>query len=248
MTSDDGVAPSWPLPGQNGRAFPAVISSAWLFFSVVGATSSSGVWEVSNHGFCHEWKVRIGYEVEGIGEPLLMVHGFSANIGMWREMGYVDALVPNHRLILVDPRGHGQSDKPHDPAQYRPELMAGDIVAVLDHLGIDRAHFMGASMGAAIGFEVARRVPHRFLSLILQGYGRYGPLTELQQRFQAMGLMMEQMAATQAAEPALASIEPMIGPMSAPDRTNSLPTTTRRSWPSWSASTSGRPSIAICPR
>ena len=172
--------------------------------------------------FAMNGKVRIGYEVEGDGEPLVMVHGFSANIGMWREMGYVDGLAPSHRLILVDPRGHGGSDKPHDPAQYRPELMAGDVVAVLDHLGIDRAHFMGASMGAAIGFEIARRVPGRFLSLILQGYGRYGPLAELQQRFQAMGLMMEQMAATQAVESALASVERMIGPMSPADRARFL--------------------------
>jgi pimeloyl-ACP methyl ester carboxylesterase len=62
--------------------------------------------------------------------------------------GYVEALRPDYQLILVDARGHGASDKPHEPAAYALSLRVSDIVAVLDALHLSTAHFWGYSMGA----------------------------------------------------------------------------------------------------
>ena len=63
--------------------------------------------------------VRIHYRVEGEGPPLFLHMGFSVDLTGWYEWGYVDALKDDYRLILIDPRGHGKSDKPHDPAAYQ---------------------------------------------------------------------------------------------------------------------------------
>jgi pimeloyl-ACP methyl ester carboxylesterase len=84
-------------------------------------------------------------------------------------MGYPAALGGAYRLVLIDPRGHGESDKPHDTAAYAHELMADDVVAVLDDLGIARAHYFGYSMGAGIGFVLAARAPQRFHSFVFGG-------------------------------------------------------------------------------
>jgi pimeloyl-ACP methyl ester carboxylesterase len=70
--------------------------------------------------------------------------------------GYVDALKDDYQLILVDMRGHGQSDKPADPAAYAAETQVGDIVTILDELGIDKAHFYGYSLGARLGWTMCR--------------------------------------------------------------------------------------------
>jgi len=85
--------------------------------------------------------IRIHYEVEGDGPPLVLQHGFGQNASSWRLAGYVDALKPQYRLILVDARGHGESDKPYDPTAYTLPRHVGDVVAVLDALNLPAAHF-----------------------------------------------------------------------------------------------------------
>ena len=113
--------------------------------------------------------VKIHYEVEGEGPPLVLVHWFTGSLEDWRVFGYVDALKDNYRLILIDARGHGQSDKPHDQAAYVLEKQAADIVAVLDELDIDKAHYFGYSMGGTVGWAVAKYFPDRLSSLIIGG-------------------------------------------------------------------------------
>jgi pimeloyl-ACP methyl ester carboxylesterase len=120
-----------------------------------------------NHG------VRIHYQVEGSGPPLVLQHGFLQSVEDWQERGYVDALKGNHRLILVDARGHGRSDKPHDVASYRLEHRASDVVAVLDALGIEKADFWGYSMGGWIGFGVAEYARDRLSRLVIGGAHPY---------------------------------------------------------------------------
>src|SRR5512143_3070684 len=105
--------------------------------------------------------VRIHYEVEGSGPPLVLQHGFSQSLADWRVAGYVEALRDHHQLILVDARGHGGSDKPHDSAAYTTGHHAADIVAVLDALGLQRADYWGYSMGGWIGFGMAKHAPER---------------------------------------------------------------------------------------
>lgn len=115
--------------------------------------------------------VRIHYHVAGdeARPPLVLQHGFSGSLHDLEEAGYVAALSASYRLILIDARGHGASDKPHDPDAYRPATMVADVVAVLDALGIDRAHYLGYSMGGRIGFGLAARAPGRCRSLLLGG-------------------------------------------------------------------------------
>jgi pimeloyl-ACP methyl ester carboxylesterase len=113
--------------------------------------------------------IRIYYEVDGTGPPLVLQHGFTSSLRSWYHYGYVKALRQRYRLILVDARGHGASDKPHDPAAYDPPSRAGDVVAVLDDLCLDAAHFWGYSMGGRIGFALAKYAPQRLRGLIVGG-------------------------------------------------------------------------------
>ena len=116
---------------------------------------------------------RIHYQVEGEGPPLVLQHGFTGNLTRWYLHGYVDALRPHYRLILVDARGHGVSDKPHDPAAYALPLRIGDVVSVLDALSLERAHFWGYSMGGWIGFGMAKYARQRVGALVIGGAHPY---------------------------------------------------------------------------
>jgi pimeloyl-ACP methyl ester carboxylesterase len=73
--------------------------------------------------------VRIHYEVEGQGPPLVLLPGFTRDLKTWRLYGYVTALKGDYQLILLDARGHGDSEKPHDPQAYNLELMTSDVEA-----------------------------------------------------------------------------------------------------------------------
>src|SRR3972149_4479120 len=118
---------------------------------------------------------KIHYEVEGNGPPIVMQGGLTMTIESWHDFGYVKALKEDYLLILVDARGHGASDKPHDVASYAPEIISNDYVRILDALGIRRAHYWGYSLGPMVGFRcIARYALARFNSLILGGGGPYG--------------------------------------------------------------------------
>ncbi len=114
--------------------------------------------------------VRIRYVEQGSGEPIVPVHGFARNIERWVETGVIKNLAKDHRVIALDCRGHGKSDKPHDPKQYGPE-MGKDVVRLLDHLGIPKAHIVGYSMGGAITAHLLTMNPERFLTATLGGPG-----------------------------------------------------------------------------
>jgi len=117
--------------------------------------------------------IRIHYQLEGQGPTLVLQHGWSGSLEQWRDFGYVDELKNDNRLILIDARGRGDSDVPQDVAAYDTQRMAEDVVAVLDELRVDRAHFLGYSMGGWIGFHLADHAPQRFCSLILGGAHPY---------------------------------------------------------------------------
>jgi pimeloyl-ACP methyl ester carboxylesterase len=115
--------------------------------------------------------VRIYYETEGSGPPLLLYPGSTGVVEMWYDFGYVAALQNDYHLIMLDMRGQGQSDKPHAPAAYDYETRVMDLAAVLDAAGVASAHFWGYSEGGRIGLATARYAPVRLRSLILGGYG-----------------------------------------------------------------------------
>ena len=115
--------------------------------------------------------IRIRYEVEGKGPPMVLHHGFGGFLEHWYDTGFVEAMKDDYQLILIDARGFGASDKPHDREAYRLAPRVQDVVSVLDDLGVTQAHFHGYSMGAYIGWGIAQYAPERFLSLILGGGG-----------------------------------------------------------------------------
>jgi pimeloyl-ACP methyl ester carboxylesterase len=113
--------------------------------------------------------VRIAYELVGEGAPLLLFHGSLTSSGLWRALGYVDALRAEHQLILVDARGHGRSDKPTTTDSYAMERLVGDVIAVLDDCGVPEAAYLGYSLGGRVGFALAIRAAVRVRALIVGG-------------------------------------------------------------------------------
>lgn len=115
----------------------------------------------------------LAYESFGDGPPVLCIHGFASSGKVnWIDTGWVETLTTaGYRAITLDNRGHGASDKPYDPERYYPQDMARDAVALLDHLGIERAAVMGYSMGARIAAFMAFGNEERVASLIFGGMG-----------------------------------------------------------------------------
>jgi pimeloyl-ACP methyl ester carboxylesterase len=109
--------------------------------------------------------VKIHYEVEGAGPPLVMLHGFLASVADWYDSGYVEQLKDDYQLILIDYRGRGKSDTPHDDAKYSMKLFVDDIVTILNKLAIERCHFYGQSMGGWFIFGLAKYYPEMVQSI-----------------------------------------------------------------------------------
>lgn len=117
--------------------------------------------------------VEIAFRDEGEGEPIVLVHGFASNAAVnWVQPGWVAFLkAAGRRVIAPDNRGHGASSKLYDPAAYHSALMADDVAALLDHLGLERADLMGYSMGARIAAFLALQHPQRLRSAVFGGLG-----------------------------------------------------------------------------
>lgn len=110
--------------------------------------------------------VGIHYELDGDGAPVVLHTGGGGDLEMWRLAGYVAGLRGDHRLILIDHRGHGKSAKPPALAAHRVEEYREDVRAVLDAVGASRAAFLGYSYGARIGYALADKYPDRISALI----------------------------------------------------------------------------------
>jgi pimeloyl-ACP methyl ester carboxylesterase len=117
--------------------------------------------------------VEIFYIDEGEGEPILLVHGFASNLDVnWRDPGWVATLTrTGRRVVALDNRGHGRSEKLYVPELYGAPAMADDARRLLDHLGIARADIMGYSMGARIAAFFVFKYPERARSVIFAGLG-----------------------------------------------------------------------------
>ncbi len=114
--------------------------------------------------------VKIHYTVEGKGEPVLVIHGFGGNVQGMGIAGIIKALSGDFQVIGIDNRGHGKSDKPHDPAAYGMQMME-DSIRLLDHLKIRKAHVVGYSMGGRITGAIVGYHPERLLTAVLGGFG-----------------------------------------------------------------------------
>ena len=117
--------------------------------------------------------ISLAYEVFGDGPPILLIHGFASNIEInWVSTGWVDTLVKaGYRVVAIDNRGHGKSQKLYDPNLYFAHEMAEDARRLLDHLEIERCAVMGYSMGARITAFLALNHPSRMRCAVLGGMG-----------------------------------------------------------------------------
>ena len=135
-------------------------------------TAPLGAEDAASRFFTASDGVKIHYfELGSRGTPVILIHGYTANSeGKWIKSGIAEALASRHRVIAVDARGHGRSDKPHDPMKYGPR-MATDVVELMDHLNIPKAHIHGYSMGGSMLQQILARHPDRLISAIFGGSG-----------------------------------------------------------------------------
>lgn len=109
--------------------------------------------------------VRIRYVEQGQGTAIVLMHGYTGTLDRhFLANGVFANLARDYRVVAMDLRGHGKSDKPHDPTAYG-ETMAGDVVRLLDHLKIPRAHVLGYSLGAMIAGRLATMHPARLIGV-----------------------------------------------------------------------------------
>src|SRR5690348_14302982 len=139
------------------NAWPAA-SLALLFAATLGA-------QAQNHYF-DAGGVRLHYTEQGSGEPVVLAHGLGNTLEIWTTNGIAQALSGSYRVIALDLRGHGQSGKPHEPRAYGREI-GQDIVRLLDHLGLQRAHVVGYSLGGNLTSQLLTLTPERFLTATL---------------------------------------------------------------------------------
>lgn len=149
------------------RTALALLTATVLMTAPIAADDARSQFFTSSDG------LKIHYFTLGTaGTPVILIHGYTANSeGKWIKSGIMQALAKNHRVIAVDARGHGKSDKPHDAAKYGPR-MATDVVELMDHLKISKAHVHGYSMGGAMLTQILATHPDRLMTAI---YGGSGP-------------------------------------------------------------------------
>jgi pimeloyl-ACP methyl ester carboxylesterase len=122
--------------------------------------------------FRHD-EVDIAFLDQGEGEPIVLIHGFASNKEVnWVYPSWVTTLTgAARRVIALDNRGHGESAKPYEAAAYQSSIMADDVRALIDHLGLGRADVMGYSMGARIAAFLALNHADRVRSAVFGGLG-----------------------------------------------------------------------------
>jgi pimeloyl-ACP methyl ester carboxylesterase len=113
--------------------------------------------------------VRIRYVEQGIGDPIVLIHGFGHSIENWIASGVLPNLSRDYRVIAFDVRGHGKSGKPPAADAYGREIGL-DAIRLLDHLGMQRTHVIGHSMGARLTAQLLTTNPERFISATLNGH------------------------------------------------------------------------------
>lgn len=147
---------------------PRMLIACALWLSTPGAGRAQDRY-FDSHG------VRIRYIDQGAGEPIVLLHGVGGNVETWTSSGILQDLAKDHRIIAFDLRGHGKSGRPHDPKLYGREVGL-DVVRLLDHLGISRAHVAGYSLGGMILSQLITLYPERIATAtLIAGPGSYGP-------------------------------------------------------------------------
>ena len=135
--------------------------------------------------------VKIRYVMRGEGEPVMLLHGFIFSIEPAWGGEFFEALSQSNRVIALDLRGHGLSGKPHDPRSYGIEML-NDVQRLMDHLGLNRVHLVGYSLGGILASKFFAVAPQRLQSIVMGGsawvregdatYRSWVPLAEMLER------------------------------------------------------------------
>lgn len=113
--------------------------------------------------------VRLHYEVEGSGQPVVFHLGAGGDINLWLKAGYVEPLARSYTCVLFDHRGHGKSDHPTSVEAHHIDRYADDVVALVEHLGYESVSFLGWSSAISIGLRVAQLHPTLLDAIVLIG-------------------------------------------------------------------------------
>lgn len=167
---------------QAGLGTVGLLVAVWACL----ACGHAGAHQSTQDRFLDSNGVRIRFHVLGQGPPVVLIHGFGESLERWYQGGVVSALSPHFKVIAMDVRGHGRSSKPHDPMSYGTEL-SGDVVRLLSHLGVTKAHVVGYSLGALVALDFAVLHQGHTLSVVLGGAGWNPPetLDEFRQQAEA---------------------------------------------------------------
>ena len=175
-------------PRLTFRAVRAVLIALIPLVAFSGAYAQS---DASTQSFVAGDGVEIHYQVQGRGDPVVLLHGITGTAASnWGAAGIIDRLAEEFQVVAVDQRGHGQSGKPHDPASYG-ERMALDVVDLLDHLRLQQAHVVGYSMGGFIAMKLVALAPDRLMSAVVGGAGWPSPELRDDAMFDALAESLE---------------------------------------------------------
>ncbi len=146
------------------------VVGAWLAYAYVTRRAPGNYFDSNG--------ARLYYIDEGEGEPVILIHGFAVHVDYnWRKPGVLDKVKEEFRVIALDNRGHGLSQKFYEPSKYGLEMVE-DIVRLMDHLGIEKAHVVGYSMGSFITHKLIATHPDRIMSAAPCGAGWEQPTEE----------------------------------------------------------------------
>ena len=137
-----------------------ILAHCWLVFAIAQDAPADKFFDSDG--------VRIRFVDLGEGEPIILVHGFTRTLESWNRGDILRSLARDYRVVALDCRGHGSSDKPHDPQRYGAH-MAKDVLRLMDHLQIPKAHVVGYSMGARLTGYLLANHPDRFITATLGG-------------------------------------------------------------------------------
>ncbi len=172
-----------PAEGEVRMSHSKKLCSSFVVFVVASIALSVPL----SHGedfFFDSAGLKIHYTMEGEGEPVLLIHGFASDIqSSWSTTGVIKELSGNFQVIAIDNRGHGKSDKPHDPNSYGKQMME-DSIRLLDHLKIRKAHVVGYSMGARIVCALLGFHAERLRTAVIGGLGWIPPGDEYMGKLQ----------------------------------------------------------------
>lgn len=153
------------MPTNHLPRFIQAAMFAAITISVTAASKDSDMEKLVEHGYATNNEVKIHYAAMGKGPLIVMIHGFPDFWFTWRHQ--MTALAPDYRVVAIDQRGYNLSDKPKGVENYSMSMLVSDVVAVIKHLGQEKAIIVGHDWGGAVAWGFAMRQPEMTDKLII---------------------------------------------------------------------------------